>query len=44
MRIFNSEFSQALYLNVIYLIIAISIFYYSFNRAREKRTLINIGE
>ena len=35
---------QALYLNVAYLITAISVFYYSFNKAREKGTLINIGE
>ena len=31
-------------LNGIYLIIAISLFYYSFNQARKKGTLINIGE
>ncbi len=30
--------------NVVYLIIAISLFYYSFNQARKKGTLINIGE
>jgi ABC-2 type transport system permease protein len=35
---------QALYLNVAYLIAAISVFYYSFDKAREKGTLINIGE
>ena len=35
---------QALYLNILYLIISISIFYYSFERARDKGTLINIGE
>ena len=35
---------QALYLNCAYLIIAISVFYYSFDKAREKGTLINIGE
>ncbi|MDA7572667.1 ABC transporter permease [Candidatus Pelagibacter sp.] len=35
---------QALYLNGIYLIIAISVFYYSFDKAREKGSLINIGE
>ncbi len=34
----------ALTLNGIYLIIAISLFYYSFNQARKKGTLINIGE
>ena len=36
--------SQALYFNALYLIISISIFYYSFDKAREKGTLINIGE
>ena len=35
---------QALYLNALYLFIAISVFYYSFDKAREKGTLINIGE
>mgnify|MGYP001205944430 CR=1 FL=1 len=35
---------QALYLNVLYLVIAISVFYYSFDKARDKGTLINIGE
>ena len=35
---------NAFYLNGIYLIIAISLFYYSFNKARKKGTLINIGE
>jgi ABC-2 type transport system permease protein len=35
---------QALYLNAIYLFIAISVFYYSFDKARDKGTLINIGE
>jgi ABC-2 type transport system permease protein len=35
---------QALYLNALYLVIAILIFYYSFDKAREKGTLINIGE
>ena len=35
---------QALYLNATYLFIAILIFYYSFDKAREKGTLINIGE
>ena len=34
----------AFLLNLIYLIIAISLFYYSFNQARKKGTLINIGE
>ena len=32
------------YLNVIYLAIAILVFYYSFDKARDKGTLINIGE
>ena len=36
--------AQAFYLNVLYLIIAISIFYYSFAQARKKGSLINIGE
>ena len=35
---------QAVYLNLIYLFIAISLFYYSFGQARKKGTLINIGE
>ena len=35
---------QALYLNTLYLFIAISVFYYSFDKARDKGTLINIGE
>ena len=35
---------QALYLNAAYLIAAILVFYYSFDKAREKGTLINIGE
>ena len=35
---------QALYLNALYLFIAITVFYYSFDKAREKGTLINIGE
>ena len=35
---------SALYLNIFYLILAISIFYYSFDKARDKGTLINIGE
>ena len=34
----------ALKLNVVYLVIAISLFYFSFNVARKKGTLINIGE
>ena len=35
---------QALYLNALYLLIAISVFYYSFDKARDKGTLINMGE
>ena len=35
---------NALYLNIFYIILAISIFYYSFDKARDKGTLINIGE
>ena len=35
---------HALYLNTLYLFVAISVFYYSFNKARDKGTLINIGE
>ena len=35
---------HAFYLNTTYLIAAISVFYYSFDKAREKGTLINIGE
>ena len=34
----------AFYLNIFYLIISISLFYYSFEKARDKGTLINIGE
>ena len=34
----------AFMLNIIYLSVAISLFYYSFNQARKKGTLINIGE
>ena len=35
---------NALHLNIFYLILVISILYYSFNKARDKGTLINIGE
>tara|TARA_A100001035_G_scaffold250905_1_gene222553 strand:- start:352 stop:1143 length:792 start_codon:yes stop_codon:yes gene_type:complete len=35
---------NALYLNGIYLLISILIFYYSFDKARDKGTLINVGE
>ena len=34
----------AFLLNLIYLTVAIGLFYYSFNEARKKGTLINIGE
>ena len=40
----NKYIIQALYLNCAYLIAAVSVFYYSFDKAREKGTLINIGE
>ena len=39
-----SNIFQALYLNAAYLVVAISIFYHSFDKARDKGTLINIGE
>tara|TARA_Y100001980_G_C14330438_1_gene147990 strand:- start:44 stop:307 length:264 start_codon:yes stop_codon:yes gene_type:complete len=35
---------KAFMLNIIYLIAAISLFYYSFHQARKRGTLINIGE
>ena len=35
---------NALYLNIFYLILSIYIFYYSFEKARDKGTLINMGE
>ena len=35
---------NALYFNGFYLFLAISAFYYSFDKARDKGTLINIGE
>ena len=35
---------NAFYLNIFYLLLAISLFYYSFDKARDKGTLINIGE
>ena len=34
----------AFYLNGIYLVLAITLFYYSFGQARKRGTLINIGE
>ena len=36
--------AQAFYLNVAYLAMGISLFYYSFRQARKKGSLINIGE
>ena len=39
-----SNIINALYLNGLYLFISISIFYYSFEKARDKGTLINMGE
>ena len=42
---FNFEnIATAFYLNTIYLIIAVSVFYYSFEQNRKKGSLINIGE
>ena len=42
---FNYEsIFQAFYLNIIYLVVGISLFYYSFSQARKKGSLINIGE
>ena len=42
---FNFEnMIKAFYLNIFYLIIGISTFYYSFAQARRKGSLINIGE
>ncbi len=42
---FNIEnIYKAFTLNIIYLSIAVFLFYYSFNQARKKGTLINIGE
>ena len=39
-----STILQALYLNTAYLVTSILVFYYSFDKARDKGTLINIGE
>ena len=36
--------ARAFYLNIFYLVMAISVFYYSFAQARKKGSLINIGE
>ncbi len=42
---FNSvEIIKAFSLNGVYLFLAISLFYYSFNQARKKGTLVNMGE
>ena len=35
---------RAMYLNSLYLVIEIIVLYYSFDKAREKGNLINIGE
>jgi len=39
-----SNLIQAFIINLIYLVLSISLFFFSFNKAREKGTLINIGE
>mgnify|MGYP003336660996 FL=1 len=39
-----SNLIQAYMLNMVYVIISITLFFYSFNKARDKGTLINIGE
>ena len=39
-----SNLKDAFILNAIYLLIGISLFYYSFSQARKKGSLINIGE
>ena len=39
-----SNIKSAIFLNIFYLCLGISLFYYSFNKARDKGTLINIGE
>ena len=39
-----SNLIQAYMLNMVYIIISITLFFYSFNKARDKGTLINIGE
>ncbi len=36
--------TNAIYLNISYLILSIFVFYYSFDKARDKGTLINMGE
>ena len=35
---------NALYLNLFYLVLSVYVFYFSFDKARDKGTLINIGE
>tara|TARA_Y100000287_G_scaffold182369_1_gene179798 strand:+ start:295 stop:558 length:264 start_codon:yes stop_codon:yes gene_type:complete len=35
---------SALYFNGFYLVLSILVFYYSFDKARDRGTLINIGE
>ena len=39
-----SNIKSAIFLNIFYLFLGISLFYYSFSKARDKGTLINIGE
>jgi len=39
-----SNIMTALILNIVYLNIGIALFYYSFNQARKKGSLINVGE
>ena len=39
-----SNIMSAIYLNIFYLCLGVSLFYYSFSKARDKGTLINIGE
>ena len=39
-----SNIKSAIFLNIFYLCLGISLFYYSFSKARDKGTLINIGE
>ncbi len=39
-----SNLITAFSLNITYLILAISLFYYAFSKARKRGTLINIGE
>ena len=39
-----SNIKNAFILNLIYLIVGVFLFYYSFSQARKKGSLINIGE